>query len=157
MKSVLFAALAAAVMLSSPAFAQASPAGGTLADVAPSSLPPAPAPTRTFGGCNKLGTFCAQPSGLITLTGYNITTKEVMATFQPGFGYGFTIHPEDWYAFGLDAFVALQPKTDAGPQRVSLSLVAKFANYLRVGIGRERVGDRSSWVIPIGFGIDVSL
>lgn len=107
-------------------------------------------PTRTFGGCNKIGTFCAGPSALVTVGGYDLTHHKVVGSFAPGLGYGFTIHPNDWYATGLDGGVSLNTSGQS-----SLTLMFKFANYIHVGISRQFGDSGAAWIVPIGFGIDI--
>lgn len=116
---------------------------------------PDPSTTRTFGGCNSTGTFCAGPSILLPLSGYNLTTRTVVANFTPGVGYGITVYPKQWYAAGLDVFIGLKPPIGADPQEVKLSLMVKFASYVRVGVARQIIDGKASWVVPIGLGLDV--
>ena|SRR5713101_3718817 len=109
-------------------------------------------PTRTFGGCNKPGTLCFGPAALLSVTAYNLTDKTVEASFSPGLGYGFTAYPNKWYAVGVDVFVSMK----TGPySTISYSVIAKFANYLRIGVAREVVGGNKSWYIPLGVGLDI--
>ncbi len=111
-----------------------------------------PAPTRTFGGCNGPGTICFGPSALLSVTAYNLTNGTVEASFSPGLGYGVTFFQKQWYATGLDVFVSMK----TGPySTISYSLIAKFANYLRIGVAREVVGGNKSFYIPLGIGSDI--
>lgn len=106
--------------------------------------------TRTFGGCNKIGTFCAGPSALVTVMAYDLTKHKVVGSFAPGLGYGFTIRPNEWYAFGLDGGVSLSTSGQS-----NLSFMFKFANYIHVGVARSFGDGGASWLVPIGFGMDI--
>lgn len=121
-----------------------------LPDIAKAQTAPVAEPTRTFGGCNKIGTFCAGPSALITVAAYDLTNHKVVGSFAPGLGYGFTMRPKEWYAYGLDAGLSLQTSGQS-----SFSLMFKFANYIHVGVARSFGDAGGAWLIPVGFGIDL--
>jgi|GEM_PF-3975540 len=147
----LLVLIAATLLLSLAAHADAPPPRVT--QVLPMVAESDPPPSSTYGGCVGRWT-CFQPSVSIAPLAVNLRTHTVEAGFQPGVGYGVTIHKGEWYSFGVDAYLAL----DVGAQRFSIAVMGKAVNgYLRFGWSKGFIGDSNATSPRLLFGIGTDL
>lgn len=124
---------------------------GTGALAEDKSVVATPPPSRIYGGCFAGGKVCVAPSASLTMVAINLSTKVVEGAFSPGIGVGFTAYPDQWFAFGADGFLSLDP----GANKATVAFMGKFlSGYLRVGVSKGLIGD-SSWRIPVAFGVDL--
>jgi hypothetical protein len=112
---------------------------------------------RQFGGCVDRLRLCFGASASLHLLQWNLTTKKLAAGIVPGAGYGATWAPETWHSVGLHLY--LSSVVGGGqPGNVTPSLVASFANYLRLGTGAKVSVDggpaRVEWLLLLGIGSD---
>lgn len=122
----LFVALAVfATMLAIPARAQT----------------PSPSPARPslmqpkFGGCLASGQTCFGPSVSISLVSIDLKSGSVTTGVMPGVGYGAIFFADQWYRAGVAGYTSFRDTADG--QRMVGSLVFSFAEYLRLGVGRQ--------------------
>lgn len=110
-------------------------------------------PARTFGGCNKVGTFCYGPTVSISVVGMDVKTGKFTAGVIPGAGYGVTFFADQPYQLGLGGYAAIQ----SGPDTTSglFSGIVSFAQYLRVGVGWQVIGGSHSTLALLGLGADL--
>jgi hypothetical protein len=117
--------------------------------VQPAEDPPPPAPQ--FGGCVKAGKICFGPTVALTVTAINLSTGKIEGAFSPGLGFGMTVNPGKWSSFGTDFYFQVDPAA----QQASTAILLKFFNgYLRGGVSKGFIGDRS-WRIPLAFGVNL--
>jgi hypothetical protein len=112
---------------------------------------------RQFGYCSDRLRLCVGPSASLHLLQWNLTTNKLAAGIVPGAGYGVTWAPDQWYSAGLHLY--LSSVVGGGqPGNVTPSIVASFANYLRLGAGAKVAVDggpaRVEWLMLIGIGSD---
>ena len=129
----------------------------SLALLAALSASPAARADRQFGGCSEEIHTCFGFSASLHLVEVNLSARKIGGGFVPGAGYGATFAPDKWYAAGLAAYLS----TSVGggkPSNVTPSLVASFANYLRVGVGLSVAEQGSTWgtewLLLLGVGSD---
>jgi hypothetical protein len=112
-----------------------------------------PAPSPKFGGC--VGPTCFGPSVSVSLVAMSLKTGDVTSTFDPGIGYGVTLHTDKWYKFGASASIAF-PQFD-GARRVQPAIVFSFAEFVRVGLACPlyvRGGFAENAQVLLAFGSD---
>jgi hypothetical protein len=112
---------------------------------------------QQFGGCVERLHLCLGASAALHLLQWNLTTNRLSAGIVPGAGYGATWSPEEWYAAGLHLY--LSSVVGGGrPANLTPSLVASFANYVRVGVGAsidvEGRPSKPEWILLFGLGSD---
>lgn len=115
--------------------------------------PPLPVTPSSFGGCNKLGTFCAGPWISVNLIAANLSTGKLEASFTPGVGYGFTLYPGQWYSIGA----ALVGDANPANQQADIGIIFSVVNgYLHFGLDKAFINDHS-WRIPLGLTLAIPL
>lgn len=113
--------------------------------------PPQPVTTSTFGGCNKLGTFCYGPWVSISLMDINLTTGKIEPSFAPGVGYGFTMFKGQPYSVGF----ALLGNANPANQQASLAGLFSFFNgYVDLGPAKSFINDHS-WRLLVGINLPI--
>lgn len=108
-----------------------------------------------FGGCWNNGSSCAGPTVSVNVLEIKLKTGDVTTQFSPGVGYGITFRARDWYKYGFSGNFAL--KGTAAGQKPQVSLLASFAEYLRVGLtGLAGAGNFLDTLgLLVSFGTDV--
>lgn len=102
---------------------------------------PSPSPANPsllqpkFGGCLASGQTCFGPSVSISLVSIDLKSGSVTTGVMPGVGYGAVFFADQWYRAGVAGYTSFRDTADG--QRMVGSLVFSFAEYLRLGVGRQ--------------------
>lgn len=114
-------------------------------------LPPAPPVSSPFGGCSKMGNFCAEPAASITLVGYGFRTHKFSSGFVPGIGYGVIAWANRWYSLGAELRASVQTGAE---DRAIFSLPICFAKFVRIGPSFQVINGSGEWGLTFGLGVD---
>lgn len=107
---------------------------------------------RTLGTCSADGTICVGPEASVAVLAWDFDAEQLRTGVSPGLGYGLTFLADQPWSLGLGAYLSYSRQGDV--DQATPAIIARIAEYIRVGIAWELVDGDASPLLLFGAGLD---